>query len=480
MIMQENRAPHRAQSSQSKFGDVENGDDNLSAMPAGRCLSRRDWLWGLGAALALRLLVVIAANAQFDAGDARNYNILARSLLDAGVYSFIGPPSYEPSSVRAPLFPFLLTGVYGIFGLRPGVVQLIQVALSLGTVFLLTRCVERHRPANAKTTLWLLALIPFDAFYTALHLTEVLTTFCLTLAVVVPWLWRHRTRWIVAGICWGLTALARDVYLAFALPCALFAVWQIQPRGNTRSNTRGDIGGRWAPLVMIPAMLLVIAPWTVRNYIVFDLFAPVSKGFLGYSLWQGTWERNAQWTTPPQRFPDYAFSNARERELVERIPFTNDEILKQDKFLQALALRRIREQPVATLAVWAQRFPHSWIGTRAELISFDPRVLPVGSVRWKVFKAACFGLNIMLLLLALIGMIAAYQRRDVFFGWLALPPLLNALAYIPLHSTETRYSHPVLPMLLCLSALGLQVMWQKWRSRFSKPRAIDINARVAI
>jgi len=428
----------------------------------------------MGAALALRLLVIILADPRFDVGDGRNYNIIARSLLDAGVYSFSGPPAYEPSVVRPPLFPFLLAGIYAVFGVSHGAMQLVHVALSLGTVALLTSCVQKHRPEHARTTLWILALVPFDAFYCALPLTEVLTAFCLSLAVTIPWLLsEHRARWLIAGACWGLTALARDVYLMFALPMALYAVWQLQPRGNGGVRAGQSANRRWAPLAMVPVMLLVIAPWTVRNYLATGQIAPVTKGFLGYSIWQGTWERDGTWTNPPQRFPDYAFDSPRERELVERIQFKTNtplrDTLKQDKFLQALAIERIKKRPLGTLATWARRFPSSWVGTRAELIPFRESVLPRASARWKLFKAACFALNAALLLLGAVGIVSAWKKRDVFYGWLALPPILNAIAYIPLHSTETRYSHPVLPALLCLSALGASVLWQKLKARRSAP-----------
>ncbi len=424
-----------------------------------RVLSRRDWCWALGIALAWRVLVCAACVPNSLTDDGRGYLAQAHSLVEAGVLSEVGAPSYAATATRGPGYPAFLTLPVLLFGGSLAGIQVVQCLASLATIVVVARCVEEARPRWARLSLALLALAPFEAFFCAVQLSEVATGLWMALAICLPWLWRRPLSWLVSGVLWGVAALTRDICLPLGVLSVLAALWLL-PREMAASGVRR----RHMTLALL-GIALVIGPWTVRNYRLLGVVAPVSKGFLGHILWIGTWERNGSWADGGVvRYPDYAFSSAAERAQVEevrasgRVPFEH-----QDDFFIPLAKERYREHPVAAFGSWFIRAPRLWLGTRTDLMPTRPGLLPRGSLRWKALKAALFALNALVLLLALAGAWRAWRSRDAFYLWLFTPVALTALVYLPLHSSEPRYSQPVYPFLLCLAALSLSALLGKRR-----------------
>src|SRR5262249_43033102 len=80
----------------------------------------------------------------------------------------------------------------------------------------------------------------------------------------------------VAGLLFGLSILARETALYFV---PLAALW-LAGRGDERG--RGTKGGA----AFLRAAVRTVAPWTLRNWVVFDAFVPVSTAG-ALNLWQG-------------------------------------------------------------------------------------------------------------------------------------------------------------------------------------------------
>src|SRR5207244_9389077 len=69
----------------------------------------------------------------------------------------------------------------------------------------------------------------------------------------------------------GLTALTRPEYLPFVALFALFALIRIGRR-------RGWKIGLASSVLLVAAFASMLAPWTIRNFIVLDRFVPVTTG----------------------------------------------------------------------------------------------------------------------------------------------------------------------------------------------------------
>src|SRR5205823_4158678 len=143
----------------------------------------------------------------------------------------------------------------------------------------------------------------------------------------------------ISGLLSGLGVLVRPNAAALA-PALLLLVWGVRrPRLSVRSLA--------PPAVTLVCMLLVVAPWTVRNALVLHQFVPVTTE-LGNTM-AGTYndetrlspDRPAAWTEP--RMTHEYSHYYRERGL-------NDATL--DRKLRSAAFHYIGKHPTYLWQVW--------------------------------------------------------------------------------------------------------------------------------
>jgi len=90
--------------------------------------------------------------------------------------------------------------------------------------------------------------------------------------------------WLRLGALAGAAALTKDIYLGLIICCARSAADRMGARQRRPAASRR---------ALVPgAAILVVAPWTWRNYRVRHQFIPVSAGLAGQNLFNGTWERH--------------------------------------------------------------------------------------------------------------------------------------------------------------------------------------------
>ena len=251
----------------------------------------------LGAALligfALRLFFIFKFAPY--SGDTKFYEELARNWLYHGVYGLFVRGQLSPVDMRMPGYPAFLAAVYAVFGRSDKAVMIAQAVIDLGTCVLAAAIAACLAPASrrrfaATGALWLAALCPFTANYSAIVLTEVLATFLTTLALlffvrvlgdrsidVPPRSLERRALlyraglWMGGGLIIGIGTLVRPE-APLLLVAAVFAL-------SVRSWRRAD----WSRLALavswiVAGLLLVLAPWAARNAIT---LGPVSYTHLG-------------------------------------------------------------------------------------------------------------------------------------------------------------------------------------------------------
>src|SRR5437660_2463419 len=143
------------------------------------------------AGLALRLFFIW--HFPFSSGDTAYYEELARNCVNHGVYGFYSHGQLLPSDARVPGYPAFLAGIYFLAGTGRKAVMLAEAFVDFGTCVLAAGIAGRLaagapgaiRSRVAAAALWLTALCPFTANYTAVPLTEVLATFFTTLALLI-------------------------------------------------------------------------------------------------------------------------------------------------------------------------------------------------------------------------------------------------------------------------------------------------------
>ncbi len=203
-------------------------------------------------ALVLRLLVWRWHELYPLGGDEQEYLNQALTLLRTRQY-------VELRLMRPPLYAIFLAACIVAFDFLIQNLRLVQAVISALTVaptYLLTmRLFDNRRVAIIAG---LLTALNYTLAFTATELlTETLFLFAGTIIFVLLSYTLPASRWqpLIAGICLGALALLRSV----ALPLlALGSLWLALHAGKRAAAT------------FVLAAVLVIAPWTVRNYLTYD------------------------------------------------------------------------------------------------------------------------------------------------------------------------------------------------------------------
>lgn len=202
------------------------------------------------------------------------YKIEAQRMLDEGGYVF--PREHSDSGdakmlVHPPGYPMLLALMYGknlrhhlFYKIRW--IQLICDSISAAIVLLIAAKLFPLAIAFIASTL--VALSPHLAYYSRWGTPDTLTVLPILIAVYL--IVRARTRpqlitILAAGAMVGLSCWLRANGLLLALPLAA-AVWFLFERIKRVRYS----------LALVAATLMVIAPITIRNWVVFGTFVPLS------------------------------------------------------------------------------------------------------------------------------------------------------------------------------------------------------------
>ena len=235
----------------------------------------------LAVALALRLLALAVAPPHGFIIDEVEYNGIAAMLNDGRGWQWFAGSVW----VRPPLYPLFLLGLYKIFGTNMVAFQLVQIGLSVATVWLLH--LWSASLYGRRVGLWAAGLLavawPFVTFPTFL-LSENLFLFLLVaafLALTHAVSGRRRLLWALGGgALLGCAALTRGQILSF-MPLVL--LWPLLACGGTLRE-RGRVMLRLSPAVLL-AFVVVIAPWLVRNATTYG--RPFIDSTGGYNFYLG-------------------------------------------------------------------------------------------------------------------------------------------------------------------------------------------------
>jgi 4-amino-4-deoxy-L-arabinose transferase-like glycosyltransferase len=215
--------------------------------------------------------------------DQVSYDALARSLLDGRGYSFTEKwypftPADTPTAHWSFLYPLYLAGTYAVTGYHPLVARLLQGAVGGALLCFLVYKIGR-RVVNEDTGLvgaGLAAVYGYFIYYNVVLMTE---TFFLVLVLLTLYLSIELKenptliRWVALGLSLGLASLLRQTVLLFAPFLLLWLFWELRKDGVRW----------WYFTVPVVVIILLIAPWTLRNYLVYQNFLLLNSN-AGYAL----------------------------------------------------------------------------------------------------------------------------------------------------------------------------------------------------
>jgi len=251
-------------------------------------------------ALAVRLIVMVfLLPEQLD--PARNHwhfgyeaGKIASSIVQGRGFS---SPLFEdtgPTAWMTPVYPYLVAGVFKIFGTytKLSAVVLLSLnalmsALVCVTVFLSARISFGERAA--KWSGWAWAFCPYGIYFPVERIWETwLATLLLSILFLITLNLENEDKfwkWAGYGFLWGLCALTSPAMLS-VLP--FLAAWVIY-----RRHRRGK---RWFALNVVAALafIAIVSPWFIRNYEVFHRFTPFRDN-IGLVLKLGTRGETSYW-----------------------------------------------------------------------------------------------------------------------------------------------------------------------------------------
>lgn len=403
----------------------------------------RNWRRCLAAvfllALAVRCYAVWAYPAE-PVADAADYQRLAAGLVQG--LGYVGEGG-TPTAWRPPGYPFFLAGVYTLFGVSAAAARAAQAVLGVASVLLLVLFGARVLGRSAAFTAGLLAAVyPGFFWLPRLLLSENLSLFLMlaSLCAACALARGGRAAWgALLGVLLGAAVLVRGANLLVAgllLAGLAVSMWR---RGVRRRVLVA------AQLLAAAGILLVMAPWVVRNYRVFHRFVPVATQD-GMGLYASYW--------PPRKGdkPVWGSLPGDEDPVVAEAAKAGDEV-EVSKYLQRVALGRLRERPSYFFAL----VPSKLISAAAP---FDWEIFPHAAGESRSFNLA----YVLVLVPALLGLVSAL-RRGADGTWLLWVLPLAVLLQSVLFYGSPRFRLPAESTALLLAGAGLGQVWAFLKGR---------------
>ncbi len=371
------------------------------------------------------------------------YEEIAANLLKDGSYSFsfynLTPPL--PTSFIPPVYPLLLFFFQwvgdsgGIMLLK--IFQVLASSSAIIGVYLLARSLEVSR-GQAELTALFMALYPPAVAYAGDIST---VTIEITLVVFGTWgsviALRRRSLGAAfgSGVAWTLAALTRSPWLV-VIP--LMAIWILLFAGYpVRDRLRTVV-------IFFIASSLVILPWTARNYATHHTLVLTSTNG-GLNFWIGN---------NPSANGEYTFPTETDASLVQRSATMSE--AARDIFYYREGLEFIRNNPVKALQLAGAKFIYYWFFRPNIGSNYTTLNLPV-TLAGYAFIIAWIGL----LPLSIIG-VRTLKETWKWHGLLAAILISQSFVYM-IYFVGTRYRTPADGYVMVWGAIGLSLIWSKWR-----------------
>ncbi|MBN1964309.1 MAG: glycosyltransferase family 39 protein [Anaerolineae bacterium] len=402
-------------------------------------LTETQFVFGLFVlALVIQLVFAFVLFAVLDetlnmAIDPDQYGVLARNWANGDGYTFL--PGDVPTTYRGPGYTVVLAVVYAVFGeggMQPvvAVLQSVCGALTAVVIFYLGR--RAFRPAVGVLAGLLGAVHPLLIWYAPRYRYEPLFTLLFMLALLFTlhvWQERRLRDGLLAGLFFGLASLVSQT--ALLAPVGLFVLMLLLP------GRRVQLIG---PLALAGAVtVLVVAPWTIRNYDLTGQFIPVQEGGMT-QFYKGNIEY-ARYEEAPLQSVVLAELAAQDMADVLGVEYATFDLRTPglDATFSPLVMDYLRTQPghfIGKVITQAVRF---WYLSETAFKSY-----------------MLLAIQAIYLIPAAVGLVVGLRRRE---SRVPVVLMLATIGYVMLlyaaTHVEARYSTPILPLVVVLAGAGV-------------------------
>ena len=380
-------------------------------------------------------------------------------IIDAGAYDenalnmALGMPTsdHKQTFFQAPCYIFFLAGMYKVFGHNYYIVRIVQIIISsLSCVLLFFIARKLFNQTTALIAAAIYALYGTIIFYDCEMLNPVLLIFFNLLGLLLLIYATEKQKlylWLLCGLAFGLSIITRENTLLFIPIVVLWIFFVFRKQAPVKRILI-------YLLSFISAVIIVVAPVTIRNYLVEKDLVIVSHtgglnffiGNMGKTDFYLTLQPGYHWiqllSMPEGAAGRYLKSSAR-----------------SGWFFNA-TFRFIFTHPVAWIKIFIKKFTLFWNG-----YEFDPnydihyvkKYSPILRIALCKFAGIYFPFGI-IVPFALLGVILALKNKDTFNQ----PNLFLLLAYAGVFSLsvilfliKARYRLPVIPLFILFAAHGM-------------------------
>ena len=401
------------------------------------------------------------ANFKDDAvqSDAIHYDLLAKNLLHNKIFSLDGKTIFIQ---RSPGYPLFILSIYVLFGENVIAVQFAQILLMLCVCFLVYEI--GGLVFNRSIAVLAASIIAFHPVFICQFyylLSEPLMTFLITLSVYLSIIYiKCRKSWhlVLLGCVLGFAALTRPIVLL--LP--FFAVFILIFFINWKKTIKASL------LVLVP-FILISGAWVYRNYKHTTFVIPLQI-MGGRSLWSGTYIPGKGFDEDPQTTKARnALTATLENEVNEEFKSVIKEKSQEFDIVTYLVMRKMGDiavkniisKPLSVVKILPFKFTRLYIGSYSYLYGvkekYEQLLRNEGDVKNAgvklMVKSIILVLSFLIITLSIIGLLSSLRNYPYILPVIILLVYWNMIFIF--FETMTRYSIPILPIIILLAARGI-------------------------
>lgn len=376
--------------------------------------------------------------------DQLEYDRYAWNLAQGLGYRGPSPDVADPNHLtayRTPGVPLVWATLYSVFGHRYDVIRVFHCALGalvIPLLFALARRCFNERIAWMAAGVW--TVFPTSLLYSGELLSEPLLTVLFTCATYETVMFGFDRRWaraIRSGLLWGFVVLVHPSKV-FMLP--LLAVWGIWQFWSDRPSIIRALA--------VPAIAgLTLVPWTVRNYVVFHEFIPLSTGGQSVLL-----QSNNSIVVEDPKYFGYSIWDTQIPEYRAALQAPNNEI-QRDRLAGRFALEWLKDHPQHWWFLAQAKFRRGW----------SPFLQPHTPWVYRIGMLLSWGPVLVLFAIAFFPTLVAFVRSR-HPGWVMHLGILEFTMVIVIFFGFSRYRYSIEPLCIILAAVSVDFALRRVRA----------------
>ncbi len=380
-------------------------------------------------------------------------------VIDAGTYDVNalniaqGKPTTDDKQAyfQAPFYVFFLAGIYKVFGHNYYIVRVIQIIISsLSCVLLFFIARKLFNQTTALIAAGIYTFYGTIIFYDCELLNPVLLIFFNLLGLLLLIYATEKPKiytWLLCGFVFGLSIITRENTLLFMPVIMLWIFFVFRKRTTSKTILIYTLS-------FLSAVIIVITPVTIRNYLVEKDIVLVSHTG-GINFFIGNMEKTDYYLTLQ---PGYNWI-----QLLSMPESDAGKYLKssaRSRWFFNTTFRFILTHPVKWSKVFLKKIAVFWNGYEFDP-NYDIQYVKKYSSIHRIMMCKFAGIHFpfgIIVPFALLGIFLAFRNKSCFNQ----PNLFLILAYIGIFSIsvmlfliKARYRLPVIPFFILFAAYGI-------------------------